>query len=129
MSQTNSYRGWVLNWCSSHFYKNSAWDEKKNQEVFGLCANEKGHGHNYKLEVIFKSESSDIVRIKATLNRLKEKFDHKNLNDLPEFQALIPTTENIANWILHHLKAETGVTSLRLKLWETDLIWVDLRSD
>ena len=36
---------------SAHFYRNAAWSDAKNAEVFGKCANTNGHGHNYTLEV------------------------------------------------------------------------------
>jgi 6-pyruvoyltetrahydropterin/6-carboxytetrahydropterin synthase len=129
MMTLNHFRGWVIQWSSSHSYYNPQWDDKKNKEVFGLCANPLGHGHDYKLEVCFLSENADPVRIKATMNRLKEKFDHQNLSHLPEFKNLIPTTENLAYWIFKYLKTETGISKIRLRLWETDLIWVDLSSE
>ena len=123
------FTGWVIQWSSSHSYRNPNWDDKKNQDVFGLCANPLGHGHDYKLEVSFLAENADLLRLKATLGRLREKFDHQNLSHLPEFQTLIPTTENIANWIFQYLRSETGVTKMRLRLWETELIWVELISE
>jgi len=129
MTNFTAFHGWVIEWSSSHFYRNPQWDDKKNNEVFGRCSNPHGHGHDYKLEVCFLSENADSVRIKAILGRLKEKFDHQNLSHLPEFQCLIPTTENIAYWIFKHLKTETGISKIRLRLWETDLIWVDLSSE
>lgn len=126
MNPITPYQGWVISWSSSHFYHNPQWDDKKNQDTFGLCSRTEGHGHDYKLEVLFKAEASDSVRIKGTLNRLKEKLDHRNLNQLSEFAHKIPTTENIANWIFNHLKTETGIPDIRLRLWETESIWVEI---
>jgi 6-pyruvoyltetrahydropterin/6-carboxytetrahydropterin synthase len=128
MSELTPYQGWVVKWSSHHFYRNPKWDDKKNEEVFGLCSNQEGHGHDYKLEVCFKSENADSIRIKSTLVKLKKKLDHKSLNQLPELQGQIPTTENLADWIFQYLKKETGVSQIRMRLWETDGIWVDLKT-
>ncbi len=78
---------------------------KKNHEVFGKCANENWHGHNYELFVTIKGEPdpdtgfvldlkymSDVIR-----EEVVEKLDHKNLNlDVPFMKGLMSSTENLA---------------------------------
>jgi 6-pyruvoyltetrahydropterin/6-carboxytetrahydropterin synthase len=123
------FHGWVLQWSSSHFYENPQWDNKKNQEVFGLCSNPEGHGHNYKLEVLFSFKQEDTLRTKGTLGRLKELLDHKNLKKQEAFQNRIPTTENLALWIYDYLKKELDFSTLELKLYETDSLWIELKSE
>lgn len=49
---------------AAHSYRVPSWDEDKNREVFGLCSNPNGHGHDYLLEVTVKghlNEKSGIV--------------------------------------------------------------------
>src|ERR1035438_2510686 len=95
---------------ASHYYWNPAWNEEKNEQVFGRCANRSGHGHNYTLEVTVAGEVDpvtgfvvDLKWLKAVIEReVLDAWDHRNLNlDVPEFAAsefaaTIPTTENLA---------------------------------
>jgi 6-pyruvoyltetrahydropterin/6-carboxytetrahydropterin synthase len=59
--------------------------------------------------------------------RLLRHLDHKNLNlDVPWFQALIPTSENIALVCWRELRsALPDSLVLRLRLWETPRNYVD----
>jgi 6-pyruvoyltetrahydropterin/6-carboxytetrahydropterin synthase len=41
---------------AAHKLVNPSWTPEKNEEVFGLCANENWHGHNYELYVTIKGE-------------------------------------------------------------------------
>jgi 6-pyruvoyltetrahydropterin/6-carboxytetrahydropterin synthase len=41
---------------AAHKLCNESWDKAKNLEVFGKCANENWHGHNYELYVTVKGE-------------------------------------------------------------------------
>ena len=41
---------------AAHKLYNPAWSKEKNEEVFGKCANENWHGHNYELYVTVKGE-------------------------------------------------------------------------
>ncbi len=81
------------------------WSTEKNYEVFGKCANENWHGHNYELFITIKGEPdpetgfvldlkfmSDVIRAEVI-----EKLDHKNLNlDVPFMKGLMSSTENLA---------------------------------
>lgn len=90
---------------ASHRLHTPALAEDVNRELYGKCNNPYGHGHNYVLDVTVEGpldESSGRVCDLATLDRLVaqyvlREFDHKNLNeDLPDFQASVPTSENLA---------------------------------
>ena len=81
------------------------WTDQKNFEVFGKCSNPNYHGHNYVLEVWVDGKVDPTTGFVLDLKNLKtiiqdeiiERFDHRNLNlDCPEFEGIIPTTENIA---------------------------------
>ena len=75
----------------------------------GKCEN--CHGHNWKVEAISSSKKlnsqgmvEDFKEIKKKLNNVLEALDHKNLNDLPYFKKVNPTSENIACYLYGALK-------------------------
>ena len=89
---------------AAHRLNNPNWSVEKNKEVFGLCNNTNYHGHNYELIVSVTGEvnleTGYVIDIKDLSDLIYEEiekpFDHKNLNlDVPEFQDLNPTAENI----------------------------------
>ena len=73
---------------AAHKLYNPDWSREKNVEVFGPCANENWHGHNFELIVTIKGnpdpETGFVVDLKKLSTLLKdevtEKLDHKNLN-------------------------------------------------
>ncbi len=78
---------------------------EENFARYGKCNNPRGHGHNYGLEVTIEGTpdpSSGVLVAPHLLDAIIEKeifdrFDHKHLNeDCPEFEKLIPTSENLA---------------------------------
>ena len=106
-----------------------SWDEKKNDSVFGKCSNEYYHGHNYELIVNVTGNVDPVTGMVMDLKDLKDlikaevedAFDHKNLNiQVPEFEDLIPSAENIAiviyNKLFPHLDKEK---TLEIILYET----------
>jgi 6-pyruvoyltetrahydropterin/6-carboxytetrahydropterin synthase len=115
---------------AAHKLWNDTWTPEKNKEVFGLCANEHFHGHNYILEVRVAGEIDpdtgyviDLKILKDLIrSQVEERFDHRNLNlDTEEFRQLNPTAENIIVIIYNLLRAQLDSKfGLRLKLWETE---------
>lgn len=90
---------------AAHKLSNPSWSREKNQEVFGPCANENWHGHNFELIVTVKGdpdpETGFVVDLKklSTLIRADviEKVDHKNLNlDVDFMKGKMASTENLA---------------------------------
>ena len=119
-----------LEFCASHRLFNPSFSDEKNQDVFGLCNNPNGHGHNYTLEVTVKGEVHPETGMVVDLKSLKklvqteiiDKVDHKNLNiDVAFMCNTIPTAENIAIkiWELLQPKIENG-TLYQLKLYESE---------
>ena len=47
---------------------------------------------------------ADFKEIKKRLRGLLERFDHQNLNTIPPFNKILPTSENIASSIYRELK-------------------------
>ena len=90
---------------AAHKLSNPAWSKEKNQQVFGPCANENWHGHNYDLIVTVKGnpdpETGFVVDLKKLSdlirNEVSEKLDHKNLNlDVDFMKGKMASTENLA---------------------------------
>lgn len=114
---------------AAHRLHNPAWDEAKNNAVFGKCNNPNYHGHNYEIEVKVTGEPGadtgfviDLKFVSDTIQEnIIEKFDHKNLNlDLPEFAHLNPTTENIVVIIYDILREKIDAKfDLQVRLYET----------
>ena len=73
---------------AAHRLFNPAWSDEKNQEVFGPCANNNWHGHNFELIVTGKGkpdpDTGFVIDLKVLGDLVKEKVvdkvDHKNLN-------------------------------------------------
>ncbi|HJY22962.1 MAG TPA: 6-carboxytetrahydropterin synthase [Hanamia sp.] len=114
---------------AAHRLHNPAWDEAKNDEVFGKCNNPNYHGHNYEMDVKITGEPAAdtgfVIDLKLLSDTIKEniteKFDHKNLNlDLPEFAHLNPTVENIVTVIYDILRPKIdSKLDLQIRLYET----------
>lgn len=114
---------------AAHRLHNPHFDDKTNEEVFGLCNNPNYHGHNYELIVKLVGNVdpktgyvydmkllNDLVKLEIT-----ERFDHKNLNlDTEEFKDLNPTAENIARIIYELLRKKIDPAfDLEITLYET----------
>ncbi|MFY0688899.1 MAG: 6-carboxytetrahydropterin synthase [Cyclobacteriaceae bacterium] len=89
---------------AAHKLYNPNWSQEKNQEVFGACANENWHGHNFKLEVTVKGkvdpETGFVVDLKQLGDLIKrevvDKVDHKNLDlDVPFLKGQLNSCENV----------------------------------
>ena len=84
---------------------NDNWNEQKNIEVFGKCANKNWHGHNFELFVTVKGQVNEetgfVVNLKDLAKIIKEKvvdkLDHKNLNlDVDFMKGKMASTEVLA---------------------------------
>ena len=105
------------------------WSNEKNEVVFGLCNNPHYHGHNYELEVKLSGEVDPETGFLINLNALKDAIetqvtnylDHKNLNlQIPDFQQLNPTVENICYVIWSRLRSALDAKyDLKVRLYET----------
>lgn len=115
---------------AAHRLYRKEWSDEKNREIFGLCANEHYHGHNYRLDVKVIGEIDPITGYVIDLRILTEiiqkeiieHLDHKNLNlDVADFKDINPTGENIVVVIYNRLrKALDKRFELQVRLWETE---------
>ncbi len=124
---------------AAHKLYNPNWSKDKNVEVFGPCANENWHGHNFDLITTVKGwpeeETGFVVDLKqlSTVIRREiiEKVDHKNLNlDVPFMKGKLASCENliIEFWdILEPLVPEISPDARlhSLKLYETPRNFVE----
>lgn len=118
---------------ASHLYHRPDWSEDENRRRFGPCANQPGHGHNYRLWVVVTGEVdretgfvADLGELDALVQReVLDRVDHHHLNHaLPEFAAgvAIPSSENLLLWIAARLEPAMplGLTLDRLRLAEDE---------
>jgi len=122
---------------AAHKIYNPEWDEAKNLEVFGGCANPNWHGHNYILYVTVKGDISKETGFVVDLKKLSqlirksviEKVDHTNFNlDVPFLKDILPSTENIAKAFWNILEVQVAGMGCRLhaiKLHETENNYVE----
>lgn len=120
---------------AAHRLHNPAWDDARNEKVFGKCNNPHYHGHNYELLVKLTGVPDAATGYVYDLKKLSElvqehvieKFDHKNLNeDVAEFKELNPTAENIAVVIYNILRPKIEPEfELQIRLYETERNFVD----
>ena len=106
---------------SSHYLRN----------YDGKCADL--HGHRWVVEVTVESVTEDAVDSLdntgmlldfGVIKSLISEYDHKNLNDMPEFEDINPTAENLAIiWAdaLTHEILLRGIPAkvVSVKVWET----------
>jgi len=99
---------------ASHRLQSPQFSEDENRALYGKCNNPYGHGHNYVLEVSVQGaidqQSGQIVNLMALDQLVNEyvlrDFEHRNLNsDVPEFQKLVPTSENMLRVIEQRLRS------------------------
>ena len=125
---------------AAHKLYNPAWSKEKNEELFGVCANENWHGHNFDLYVTIKGEVNaetgflfDVKKLsKLVQEHVIKKLDHKNLNlDVDFLQGKMCSTEVLAMeiWkqLVSHLPAEVKLHCI--KLYETARIYVEYFGD
>lgn len=121
---------------AAHKLFNPNWSEARNDKVFGKCANDNWHGHNYELYVTVKGEPHpdtgfvfDVKKLGEIIrDGVLEKIDHRNLNEDVDFmKGIMCRTENLAIGIWNELKKYLPQTVQlhSIKLYETPKIYVE----
>ncbi len=121
---------------AAHKLFNPAWSKEQNEDVFGKCANENWHGHNFELYVTIKGLPNpdtgfvyDAKKLSLIVKEyVTEKLDHKNLNEDVDFmKGKLCSIENlvVAIWeqLVPHIPA--GIELHSLKLYETPRIFAE----
>ena len=89
----------------------------------GACENQ--HGHNWLVEAYVKGKELDKSNIlidykviKANLKEVLDYLDHKDINELPEFKEISPSSEVLARYIYNRMKEKISLIS-KVSVWET----------
>jgi 6-pyruvoyltetrahydropterin/6-carboxytetrahydropterin synthase len=122
---------------ASHVCRSGALSDDENRRRFGMAANPHGHGHNYVVEVSLEGAPDPVTGMVFDLKELKEilsreilgPYDHRFLNyEVPPFDRVVPTAENIARDIWSRLESHLNVDGRRLhsvRLYETPDLYVE----
>lgn len=97
------------------------------REYYGVPENI--HGHSWRVEARVECPkldhediSVDYVKVEKALHELTAKFDHNYINNIPPFDKINPTSENIAKWFFDGLNRTDliGNTAFlkEVTLWE-----------
>lgn len=87
------------------------------------------HGHNWIFQVTLEAEQLDEIGmvvdfgiLKKHLAALLEPLDHKMINEIPPFDQMNPTAENLCAFVFQELKKQWAGNRVRValvKVWET----------
>lgn len=87
------------------------------------------HGHNWTVEVTIESDTLDQRGIavdfrvmKNALSAILSRLDHRYINEIPPFDALNPSSENIARHVFEKMEESIPAPArvLRAVVWESD---------
>lgn len=96
------------------------------------------HGHTWEVEVTVRGRALDGVGIVYDFKRLKgdlaaalARFDHAFLNEVPPFDTMNPTAENLARELYEALAATVGegVAVSEVAVWESPVARLAYRRD
>jgi 6-pyruvoyltetrahydropterin/6-carboxytetrahydropterin synthase len=101
----------------------------------GKC--EAVHGHRFGVVVRVKAAglndigiAYDFVELKQHLAVILSRFDHTSLNEVPPFDKINPSSENIAATIYKELKPKlSGVSLIAVEVWESPQTGVSYTAD
>ncbi len=124
---------------AAHKLYNDKWSKEKNVEVFGPCANENWHGHNFDLITTVRGLPDqdtgfviDLKKLSVLIrNEIIDQVDHKNLNiDVPFMKDKLASCENLViefwNILEPLIKTIAPQAELHsLKLYETPRNYVE----
>lgn len=87
------------------------------------------HGHRYQVKLTVESDrlndiglAFDFTVLKKKLDAVIEKYDHHLLNDVPPFDTINPSAENIAKTIYKELKLKMELAKVditEVEVWES----------
>jgi 6-pyruvoyltetrahydropterin/6-carboxytetrahydropterin synthase len=95
----------------------------------GSC--EDVHGHNFRVRVTVAGEQLDstgllvdFLELKSLIDGVVAYLDHKFINDLPPFDQINPSAENLAKYFYDRVsvgvKNDVPVRISEVCVWETD---------
>lgn len=135
-----------VSFAAAHRYGSDQMSREENLKAYGDLYRDEGFGHNFLVEAHFEGEIDpltgmivNLVDVDAWLKSVAAKFDHKHLNEIPEFSGVVPTLERLAQkffeLVAPSVKAHeaalraTGdrrtVRLAKVRVYEGDDTWVD----
>lgn len=92
---------------------------------------ERLHGHNWRIRAVARARDLDASagwvldfnHLAAVLRELVEPYEHAFLNEIPPFDDLNPTAENVARVVADALAARVDdgrARVVRVEVWEND---------
>lgn len=93
----------------------------------GKCENV--HGHNYRVQITVEGEDLnsigllvDFSDVKRAIRAIVARLDHQFINDIPPFDTVNPSAENMARYFYDEICAglPPGPRVREVKIWETD---------
>jgi len=89
-------------------------------------APEPTHGHSWRVEAALATPELDgegmawdFVEVQGALREIAGRLDHRDINGVPPFDRLSPTTERIAAWFFERLaEALPGAPLAEVTVWE-----------
>jgi 6-pyruvoyltetrahydropterin/6-carboxytetrahydropterin synthase len=94
------------------------------------------HGHNWNVDLLLEGADldeegmlMDFAEVKQVLAGVLDRFDHQYLNEVPPFDRLNPSCENLARVIAEEVAARlpAGVRLAALTAWESERCSVTYR--
>ena len=94
----------------------------------GKCENV--HGHNYRVQLTLEGSELDaigllvdFVEVKRLIHGVVDRLDHRFINDLPPFDVVNPSAENLAKYFYDEISVNLtpAVRLGQVKIWETDI--------
>ncbi len=80
------------------------------------------HGHNWSATVTVSAQEVnamgvgiDFVELKKETDELLSKLDYQTINDIPPFDKLNPSAENIACWVYRELSRKINTDAVKVK--------------
>lgn len=87
------------------------------------------HGHTWKVRVEVRTDRTNDIGISIDFKDLQNladsvlsKLDHRNLNEVPPFDTVNPTAENLSRHVYHEVrrKLPAGVRMSGVTVWESE---------
>ena len=110
--------------CRDHFF--SAAHQLRGYQ--GKC--ESLHGHNWKVRICVRAETLDHLgmvvdfkELKSALLKVIDTLDHQHINEIPPFDSINPSAENLAQYIaenVHEIISDSRVYVHSCQIWESE---------
>ena len=86
------------------------------------------HGHTWRVRVEVKSDqineigiSVDFKELKSLIRSVIDRLDHHHVNEIPPFDTVNPTAENLSRYIYEEVQKElpAHVSASKVTVWES----------